>query len=114
MRVADGRAQAELDSPNLERGNALMSAVSQLDLTELPLPLSKRINQICNRFEAAWKRGQRPRLEDFLEGVPEADRCNVLRELILLEIAYRKQAGDQFDSAEYRARFPTLDRDLLE
>ena len=27
---------------------------------------ARQIDQICDRFEAAWKAGQRPRLEDYL------------------------------------------------
>ena len=31
--------------------------------TFLPLPVVRRINDVCNRFEAAWKAGDRPRIE---------------------------------------------------
>src|SRR6516165_8654924 len=75
----------------------------------LPLALARKVDQICNRFEAAWKKGQRPRLEDCLRDVDEQDRAIVLRELVLLEIACRKRLGETPEPAEYLARFPTLD-----
>ena len=35
----------------------------------LPTGLAGRINPVCDRFEAAWRSGGRPRLEDFLPQV---------------------------------------------
>jgi serine/threonine protein kinase/formylglycine-generating enzyme required for sulfatase activity len=75
----------------------------------LHLALARQVDQICNQFEAAWKKGQRPRLEDFLREVDEKDRAIVLRELVLLEIACRMRLGETPEAAEYRTRFPTLD-----
>ena len=65
-----------------------------------------RIDEICDRFEAAWKARQRPALEDYLaegEGLP---RPALLRELLRLELDYRRRAGERPTRAEYRARFP--------
>ncbi len=63
----------------------------------------------CDRFEAAWRAGQRPRLEEYLAAVPEPQRPALLRELLLLEIDYRRLAGERPTPEEYLARFPTLD-----
>jgi serine/threonine-protein kinase len=75
------------------------------------------LDQVCDSFEAAWKGAlsadQRPRIEDYLAGTPEAVRLVLLRELISLEVAYRRQAGEQPQSEEYRVRFPALDREQL-
>jgi WD40 repeat protein/serine/threonine protein kinase len=75
----------------------------------LPRELVRRADQACDCFEAAWKIGQRPRLEDYLEGLPETDRLNVLRELIPLEIDYRRLLGEEPGPEEYLERFPALD-----
>jgi serine/threonine-protein kinase len=72
--------------------------------------LVRRAERACDRFEAAWKAGQRPRVEDHLAGVPESERPALLRELILLEVDYRRLAGDRPGSDEFLARFPGLDR----
>jgi hypothetical protein len=63
------------------------------------------MEQVCGRFEAAWKAGQRPRLEDYLADVPEPDYSALLRELLGLELDYRHQTGEQPRPEEYRPRF---------
>jgi serine/threonine-protein kinase len=63
----------------------------------------------CDRFEAAWRAGQRPRIEDHLAAVPEPERPALLRELILLEVDYRRLAGERPRAEEYLERFPVLD-----
>ncbi len=78
-----------------------------------PLHTVRDIDQICDRFEAAWKEGRAPRVEDFL-GPAGGDRAALLlRELVPLEIAYRVAAGDDVRAEEYRARFPTLPADWI-
>ncbi|HLJ96108.1 MAG TPA: protein kinase [Gemmataceae bacterium] len=79
---------------------------------------ARRADQICDGFEAAWNSvgttGQRPRIEDFVADVPEADRSALLRELILVEIELRCRAGDTFPRLEeYQARFPVLESEWL-
>jgi serine/threonine-protein kinase len=67
------------------------------------------VDQVCTAFEAAWKAGRRPRIEDFLPGGPAAERAALLRELVPLEAEYRRQAGEQPQAEEYLRRFPGLD-----
>jgi WD40 repeat protein len=74
----------------------------------LPLTTARRINEVCNRFELAWQAGQRPRIEDYLGDTPEPERSALLRELVALEIDYRRQAGEDASANEYRTRFPAL------
>jgi len=65
----------------------------------------ERIGDACARFEAAWRRGDRPRIEDELE-VPDAGDDLQLGSLIELERSLRSEAGEEPDAAEYLARFP--------
>jgi serine/threonine protein kinase/formylglycine-generating enzyme required for sulfatase activity len=65
---------------------------------------------MCDRFEAAWKAGERPHIEDYLAAVPEPERVALLHDLILLEVDYRRLAGDVPRPEEFLARFPALDR----
>jgi serine/threonine-protein kinase len=74
--------------------------------------MARRIDQICNRFEDAWAAGQRPHLEDYLEAVPPPERTDLLRELVLLEVYYRRQNGEGPQAEEYHSRFPELPRPL--
>jgi tetratricopeptide (TPR) repeat protein len=71
------------------------------------------VDHACDRFEAAWKAGQRPRIEDYLALAPELERPALLHELLWLEAAYRRQAGDSLRAEEFLARFPGLDPDWL-
>jgi serine/threonine-protein kinase len=64
------------------------------------------MDRICDRFEADWKGGGRPAIEDALAREPGAARAALLRELILLEVAYRLRLGERPERAEYLARFP--------
>jgi serine/threonine-protein kinase len=73
----------------------------------------RRSDQECDRFEAACKAGRRPRIEDHLAAVPDAERPALLRELILLEVDYRLLAGERPAADEFLARFPTVGRDWL-
>jgi tetratricopeptide (TPR) repeat protein/tRNA A-37 threonylcarbamoyl transferase component Bud32 len=70
----------------------------------------RRIDQVCDRFEAAWPApgsgAPRPRLEDFLADVPEPERPDVLSELLALELAYGRDAGGEPDLEAYLLRFP--------
>jgi tetratricopeptide (TPR) repeat protein len=65
-----------------------------------------RLEAACCRFEQSWQAGQRPRLEDALAGTEGAERLALLRELLLLEVHYRRRAGEGPAPDEYRTRFP--------
>ncbi len=75
----------------------------------LPPTLARRVDQVCNRFEIAWRTSSPPRIEDFLDAASEAERSTVLRELILLDIDYRRQRSETPRTIDYHPRFPELD-----
>jgi serine/threonine-protein kinase len=72
----------------------------------LPTDVLDRVDRICDRFEAAWESGARPRIEDHLEGVAAAYRPELLRDLLAAELAARRRRGEQPEPHEYRDRFP--------
>jgi serine/threonine protein kinase len=74
-----------------------------------PSALTQHLDRLCDRFEAVWAAGRRPVIEDFLAEAPEAERPSVLRELLLVELHYRRRAGEGPKAEEYAARFPALD-----
>jgi serine/threonine protein kinase len=67
------------------------------------------VNRACDLFEAAWKAGEAPQVEQFLKDTPQPQRAVLLRELVLIECAYRREAGETPTLEEYRRRFPALD-----
>jgi tetratricopeptide (TPR) repeat protein/tRNA A-37 threonylcarbamoyl transferase component Bud32 len=68
--------------------------------------LLRRVDRACDHFEAAWKAGRRPRIEDHLDETPGSDRAALLRELVPLDVSYRRRGGEQPRPEEYRSRFP--------
>ena len=45
----------------------------------LPLSTLKRINSVCLEFEAAWKKGDEPRIEDYLGEAQGPERRELLK-----------------------------------
>src|SRR5262249_35816454 len=90
--AADRGPEAGDDSHHLEQGAGAMN-----DTQRLP-PLSpaeaRQIDQTCDRFEAAWKAGQRPHPEEYLVTAGGSARSALLRQLLLLDWDYRRRAGD--------------------
>jgi serine/threonine protein kinase/tetratricopeptide (TPR) repeat protein len=82
---------------------------SLLDLNELPPALALQLEHACSRFEAMWRSGERPRLEDFLADADDELAPILLRELVLLDLHYRRQAGERPNAADYSTPFPRLD-----
>jgi tRNA A-37 threonylcarbamoyl transferase component Bud32 len=94
-----------------------MSEALAKDAPSLPGALARRVDQVCDRFEAAWKAAgcmeQRPRIEDYVRDVPEPEHSALLRELLVLEMAQRGRAGETLRLEDYQARFPTLEPQWL-
>jgi serine/threonine protein kinase len=65
-----------------------------------------RIDDVCDRFEAAWRAGRLPRIEDCLGETPEPERSALLGELLVVDLAYRRRRGERPTPEEYRRRFP--------
>jgi serine/threonine-protein kinase len=64
------------------------------------------IDRACDRFEADWRAGRRPAIEQYVDALPEALRPRLLRELLALEVECRARAGERPAADEYRRRFP--------
>jgi WD40 repeat protein len=73
---------------------------------ELPVDERRLIDRICTRFEAKWKQGLSPCLEDELPEVAATLRPQLLRELLLIDLEYRRRGGDMVMPDDYANRFP--------
>jgi eukaryotic-like serine/threonine-protein kinase len=80
-----------------------MSVDRKTDGETLP-PLVGRLESVCDRFEDAWRDGDRPTLEEFWDG--RIDGPELLRELLVLEAVYRMRSGEHPHLDEYLPRFP--------
>src|SRR5437870_5099149 len=83
-----------------------MNAASRTASAALPLPLARQVEAAYQRFESAWRAGQRPAIEDHLGGLPGPARTVLLPELLELELSWRRRAGETVRPQEYRQRFP--------
>jgi serine/threonine-protein kinase len=70
------------------------------------------LDRYCDEFESLWRQKRCPRLEDYLDRVDEENRARLLRELLLIEIHYRRRRGELPSLDEYLTRF-SEDHDLL-
>ncbi|MFO0899470.1 MAG: protein kinase [Pirellulales bacterium] len=66
-----------------------------------------RRDAVCDEFELQWRQGNRPRLESFLARISRQDeRPALLRELLEIEIHYRRARGEVPCRDEYANRLP--------
>jgi serine/threonine protein kinase len=68
----------------------------------------EQILNICDDFEAKWRRGERPCIEEFLTRHPSLPRPALFRELLALELELARAEGGSQAADEYRAAFPEL------
>lgn len=65
---------------------------------------AEELDRACDRFEAAWRSGATPNIEDYLD-TPRAHRSALLGELIVIDLHWRRRRGEQPTPEEYIARF---------
>jgi hypothetical protein len=85
-----------------------MSADPQPSSDFRSLSLEKRVDEACDRFEAAWRSGKQPRIEEYLTSADGLERSELLRQLLALEIELRSVVGEQPTTREYESRFPNM------
>ncbi len=82
-----------------------MSAPASGDEPALSVGAFRRIEEACSRFEELWRSGAKPRIEDYLAACDGAERAELLRELLRLELELRLDAGERPEAAAYERRF---------
>lgn len=60
---------------------------------ELSLAARMRIDDVCDQFEHQWISGQEPDLPTYVDNFSGKERAFVLRELVILDLAYRWQSA---------------------
>lgn len=69
-------------------------------------PVDNQVDQLCDAFEAAWKRGERPEIARFIEHADESHRGRLFYELLLVELEYRVGRREHLLRADYLREFP--------
>jgi eukaryotic-like serine/threonine-protein kinase len=65
-----------------------------------------RLAELADRFEAAWRAGHRPHLEDYLDELPAPERPRLLRRLLEAELDGRLRHGEMVTITEFERRLP--------
>jgi WD40 repeat protein/tRNA A-37 threonylcarbamoyl transferase component Bud32 len=73
-----------------------------------PVALLEWVDEVADRFEAAWESGRRPLITDYLDAAEGERRAALLRELASIDLERRQKAGDDPSWDEYLHRFPEL------
>lgn len=71
----------------------------------LPRDVFQRIDAACDCFEAAWKAGRHPRIEDYVGDLAGKERAELLKALFGLECELRRLEPAAL-AISFRARFP--------
>ena len=64
------------------------------------------INELCDEFRRQWKNPENPRLESYLDRVAQDAQVVLLRNLLPIDIEYRRRRQERPSSDEYIQRLP--------
>ena len=67
------------------------------------------IDQVADRFDAAWQAGSEPKIADFLSHCEGAVKRELLQELVAIDQEYRTKRGMAKAWQEYLTEFPELE-----
>src|SRR5262249_21160006 len=102
LRPAHGGAQAASDPQDLGAGRRTMNT-SEANSEDPSVVAERRLGALCDRFEAAWRNvacgGPRPSLAAFVE--ESGADAELVRELVLLDLHYRRRQGERPLRADY-------------
>ena len=68
----------------------------------------RRLDRLCDEFEAQWQAGQPPSIEEYLARCPLALQPRLLAELLALELDYRVTRQEVPRREDYQGRFGSL------
>ncbi len=68
--------------------------------------IDDRIDERCDAFESAWRRGERPNIGDFVGLDDGSYRNKLFRELLLVDVERRRSLGEQPTLDNYLRKFP--------
>jgi tetratricopeptide (TPR) repeat protein len=84
----------------------VISTASLIDEDSWSPALALHVERVCKGFEAAWKSGDRPPIQPYLASTPEPGRSVLLRELLALDLEYRRGRGEEATPDDYHRQFP--------
>ena len=85
-----------------------MSHRAAIDQPRVPVSDFLKVDAACDRFEDALRAGGDPDLSAHLAAIEGPARAAAFRDLLGLEVEYRRRRGESPAAASYLARFPGL------
>ncbi len=73
-----------------------------------PVALLEWVDEVADRFEAAWEGGLRPQITDYLDEAGGPRRAALMRELALIDLERRHKARVACPWEEHLRQFPEL------
>lgn len=70
------------------------------------------IDCLCDEFEAAWRGGKEPNIEDYLDSVSDTLRHRLFVELLCSDLEMRFDAETTVDTGFYVRRFPEHEQEI--
>ena len=68
------------------------------------------IQALCSDFRRRLKRGERKRIEDYVDAVGDSSKEMLFQNLLHIEIEFQRRQKQDPSSDEYTARFPQFGR----
>lgn len=68
------------------------------------------IQSLCSDFRRKLKRGERKRIEDYLNSVSDSSKEILFQNLLVIDLEFRRRQKEDPTSDEYAARFPQFRR----
>jgi tRNA A-37 threonylcarbamoyl transferase component Bud32 len=79
---------------------------ASVDPNHCSLSVQQQIDEIAERFERDWIDGKRGDLDRYVRISPPGLRVPLFRELLLIDLVYRRRLGEKPGLEEYARRFP--------
>src|SRR5262249_24296154 len=97
LRFEDGGAEAGGHPQALDGGEHALNSDGggRADFSSLTASQAEELDLVCDRFEAEWKAGKRPNIEDHSEGLAEPLRSALREYLIAVERHWRERRGER-------------------
>src|SRR5205807_2636161 len=112
MRLAHRGTQAGADTLHLGEGDRAMSKAQPRERLGPSESMFERVDHTCDAFQAAWRHGPRPRIEEYLRSVTGQERSKLLEELLKLELELLAEEREVPFQNRYQERFPN-DRETV-
>ena len=74
--------------------------------TDPSLSIAQRVDLACDRFEADWKAGKRPKIADFVSASPESDRESLRQALLAIELELQGRSEADTSITQSSVRIP--------